>query len=217
MTKINQILWSTFIFLILGFQGYSQEAKQPKNRLQFKYGASMTLHFQQPVTLYTIICFEGCDLVRQRAGFSSNVEMSYYRLISPRSEIKGGLGYAQHNFWELRKSLYIYDLNDYFETFINFNYITFAIGHRYALTPHRRLHAFIENDLLYEKFHHLKYSTKNGISLKSQLGLSILLFKNIEVQLNGFYKVALTNYTQTIDKKYFPYGYGLELGASWRF
>lgn len=217
MVKINKILWGIFIFMVLGIEGKAQEMKSPKNRVQFKYGLSQTLHFQQPVVLYTIICFEGCELIQQRAGLSSNFELSYYRYLSPRSEIKGGIGYAQHNFIELRKSLYIYDLNDYFETYIKFNYIIFDIGHRYWFFTHRKFNGFIENDLVYEKFHNDKYSTKGGLSIKSQLGVSISIFKQVEIQLNGFYKVALSNYTKTIDKKYFPYGYGVELGLSWRF
>lgn len=177
-------------------------------RIQFDIGIGRTFHYNPPAIFDH--CIEGC-IKDQEARSGIGLEMSVYRQISERSEIKVGVGYNQYNFFERITEFIV--LTPY-ERLHKYHFVTFSVGHRLLLSRSGRIRPYLENsfvlDILTRKDPNIR---RVNYAYKLDAGVLIDVNNETYLNINAFFKTATDKYNDLSSVgKYSPYSYGIEFG-----
>jgi hypothetical protein len=180
-------------------------------RLQLDVGASNTFHYNALVELSQ--CIEGCIPDVQQGRIAPNLDLSVYKKISTRSELKLGLTYHAIRFWEKGHSpIYI----DSYQHNHSNNFLALSIGHRMALGNESHLQPFVENNVMLDYILSEEANIKTlNWAYKLKLGFSKKIRESITLYGNGSFYTAMFNFSpheRGVD--YYPFAYGIDLGAS---
>lgn len=177
---------------------------------QLDLGVESAFHFNPPE--FTKKWVEGG--IRKSPATGIGMEVSLYRNISERSEIKVGAGYHQISF--LEKTIDPL-LPNAFEKLHTYRFMTFAIGHRMTFSTHRNVKPFFESnmvlDVLMKKDPNIR---RLNCNFKFDAGILIELDNSVYLNVNAFFKTASDSYHLASIGQYKPYSYGLEFGLGKR-
>ncbi len=185
-----------------------------QSRIELDFGVANTLHYKQPINLN--YCDEGCFPNEQKAKLAVSINLSYYKSINQKNEIKIGIGESQYRYWEKgMASDGSPNLHPY-QSIREFGYYNFFIGHRFKLKQHKIIKLYIENSIIYERLIFESYILKRGgLAIKTEVGVLTKISKKLDLNFNVFYKTGLTNYSKKdYTGIYTPFGYGIEFGVS---
>ncbi|MFK7771384.1 MAG: hypothetical protein AB8F94_04560 [Saprospiraceae bacterium] len=106
-----------------------------------------------------------------------------------------------------------------YQRVVKFNWAQIQLGHRYTFSKKGKHNFFLENGIMADLICNDKsnYLKKTGFSYRLRVGFQYEIMDGIKVIFNSFYKTAVTKYNQRtigINNNYFPYNYGIEIGAS---
>lgn len=193
---------------------FSQEPESSKYNLQLTLGISNTLHHNQPVNL-NYGCIEGCFPEDQKSRVTPNINFSLYRAFNLKNSLKIGLGSSSYRYWERGQTGNGGGSFSPYELINRRSFYGLSLGYRYIFNTEKKVNFFIENDFVYEIPVEDYAFIKNSFAIQPKIGAIIKMNTNWSFIAQGFYKSALTKYSDKAwGKEYKPYAYGIQLGIN---
>lgn len=192
----------------------SQDDPKREYSVQLNLGLSRTLHYNQPVNL--IQCIEGCFPEEQTAKTTPNGNLNLYRDFDKKNSLKIGFGASSYKFEERGQS----NIGDGVtfvpvESVRRWSFYGFSVGYRYIFNSEKKVRLFIENDFIYEIPTEDYPLFQSGLAIQPKIGAILGIDNNWSIIAEGFYKSALTVYSdKDFGKDYKPYAYGIQLGVN---
>ena len=190
-----------------------QDSGQSKYSLQLNLGLSRTLHYNRPVAQNQ--CIEGCFPEVQKPRNTPNGSLSLYRELNHKNSFKIGLGASNYTYREIGLAGDGGGTFSPYELTNRWSFYGLSIGYRYIFNQEIKVRPFIENDFVYEIPTEDYALLKSGLAIQPKIGAILSINTNWSILAEGFYKSALTTYSdKDYGKDYKPYAYGIQLGIN---
>jgi len=203
-------------FLILAMLLTSSEILFGQDRnysLQLNLGLSRTLHYNQPVNQNR--CIEGCFPEQQKSRNTPNGSLNLYRELNQENSLKLGLGASSYRYWEKGLAGDGGGTSSPYELTNRWSFYGISLGYRYIFKTEKKVRFFLENDFIYEVPTEDYPLLKSGLAIQPKIGGILSINSNWSIIAQGFYKSALTVYSdKDFGKDYRPYAYGIQFGIN---
>ncbi len=205
-----------FLLALCSFSFGQNTAQEAPPRLFFEIHGGTLMPWLRNSPVPFILCFEGCETVRQSPVMTVNYGMLAGYRFTKRHQVQIGLSTGEYRFDN--------ELVDGFSG-TNFSrrsahrYTGISLHHQFDLIRGRQASIFIRNGISRDanRSDDMIILKKSGLSYEGQSGVAFHVANKWDVSLSGQFRAAITrmseDYPGDWDKTYSPMAYGMLVGV----